>query len=916
MGTDLKNLVWSDDLVITKLNIPSLHFKVMRRTRLTDLLHPDMDTPIMTVVAPAGFGKTTFMVDSAEKLKESGWTVLWLSLDAHDNSLVKYWSYILAGIKNEVPVKINSMQFLQQVDDYDYPRILSPLINTIAGWNAPVLLVLDDYHVITHDSIHQSMAYLIAHQPENLHILISSRKNIPIPLWKQKAECKLLEITAKDLAFSFSEADTFLNRILNLGLDPTELSSFYRQSEGWILALQLFGISMQGKSDHQALSKQSSINSQHLSEYLLNEVLDKQEKSVSEFLIQSSVLNEISPAFCDAVFSRDDSAEMIHTILDANLFLMTVDETRGWYRYHPLFSQALSERLAKSDPEAVKQIYRRSYLWLRENAYPSKAVSYAITAGDIEEAAEIIENCALQAIVRYDTVSLVSWINQISREILINRPDLMLYNAFASLLLGQHERVEPELQKLENALEENPRLHLATDKKSVIYWKIAAIRAVMLCWEGDIDQGIPEIKRLLASVPKVEPYFLGFLINSRSEIYALSEDYTSSAASFVKTREFSKNNGLFDEYLNASCELGRIDECLGKINEAKLLFQTALDDAANSDASEEAIAFLKSGLLEIAIIRHDIESAEKIDEELSQISVGTISNGYPWIYQIMIQMRLAKYYLWAGKTEEALLYTEWIGQHLQNDRMIGMELIDGIVQVKTEIWLRDKKYDLAEDWLVHRIGENDCCNIHSTVEKMMLCKVKLAQNKPKNAISISLELEGYLTRKGMIYPLIEVLVLQSMAYKSAGMNQKSIIAMKKAIELAAQERIVHPFVKGGQLVCDILIDLFDFQTSKSGDTELQTVFVSEIIQCIDYIPYSDSLIEGYTENSSKKYLLQRILTDREREIFEKLMYGISEKDIALEDMISINTVKAHVRNIYKKLEIHNRREAHQWLHKN
>jgi LuxR family transcriptional regulator, maltose regulon positive regulatory protein len=909
MNPNQRPVLWPDDLLITKLNVPCPHFKVVNRGRLLEQIGPDTAKPITTIVAPAGYGKTTFLVNSIDNLRENGWTVVWVSLDSLDNELVRFWSYLLAGIQKETEIKLSSAQILRQAVSSQVQLGLSPLINSIAHWNQQLVVVLDDYHVITDDQIHQSLAYLVSHLPDNLHMIISSRKPIPLPLFRQKTERRLLEITADDLAFTLAEVNAFFSSSMDLELSNDLIQSLFQLTEGWIVALQLFAISLQSRKDFQSISKMMLSSRQQLSEYLLNDVLDQQPGPIREFLVNSSILSELSPEFCDTVLERNDSQQMLEAVKEANLFLVSIDQEQIWYRYHPLFAQALKDRLQNSKPELIKQMYERAFCWLKDRDYPYKAVEYAIAAEDYEKASDLIEECALQAIIRADTISLIRWINQISVEIKNKRPRLILYKVLASMLVGQLDIARIELAPLELYLQSQESRSLPAEELAVLEWKVNAIRTVMLSWSGNFVKEIPVIHKIIESAPFVEPYYLGFLSNSLAEGYGLAEDLEKCLNSFNRTKEFSRQNGLFDEYLNAACETARIYLLRGNINEARKIFASVLGEAAQTEANVNVIAFIRSGLMECDLIQNKLDSASKLADELSQFYTDEFSHGFPWIYQSITLLRIANYYFRVGQIEAMYPYIEWVNNRLISDRWSGCKMNDGIVHLQTELWLKEKHYLAAQNWLNDRIAENERFGICSTDERLMLARVFLEMDKPRSATPILSELEGYLAGKGLGYSLIRNLIYQAIAYAQLGVSTKGQDCLERAIELAEPQQIMLPFIRCGARIKNGLMVLVE--TGRLNANQEQ--FITEVLTSLS--PESTKSREQSLAvvESTRMGLLKHILTDREVEIFKLLLDGTSEKDIAARQMISINTVKAHVRNIYKKLNIHNRREAHRWL---
>jgi LuxR family transcriptional regulator, maltose regulon positive regulatory protein len=910
MNKIVRTSIWPDDLLVTKLNIPSPHFKVMQRSRLTKYFAQNESIPLITVVAPAGYGKTTFISDSLTNLKEEAWRIVWLSLDSQDNSAIRFWSYIIAGINRETSINLSTNRLLQQTECFQIPLAITPIINTIADWQKPIIVVLDDYHNIDNDTIHESVEYLINHSPTNLHLIISSRKAVPFSLFRQKMEHKLLEICADELAFTLGETNDFLNTTMGLGLNQDKVGSFFQMTEGWIVALQLLAISIH--ANVKALTNHpDTTNRDQLSDYLLTEILNQQPEEVREFLIQSSILKEISPDFCDYVLQRSNSHQMLEIVRNANLFIVSIDKEQKWFRYHPLFARALQVRLSETDPGRCKTIFRRAYQWLKENGYSFNAVSYALNVGDIEQAADIIEESALQAIIQSDTISLVQWINQISEEIKANRPNLILLNLLATLLLGQAADIQPDLQRLEALIQPGSSISISERERNAIAWKIRVIRTVVIGWKGNFVKEIPSLEELIRTAPDVEPYFLGFLNNSLSEAYGLSEDLQASMACFERTTQFSLESGFNDEYLNGICEIGRLLEMQGKITEARNLYSKKLEANTTSTTKNESRTFLQSGLLSVELIQNNLDSARKLAEGLSQIYLQEFSQGFPWIYQATILIRLANYFIAIGREGEAYPYLDKVFSKISTDQWSGCKLVEGYIHLQTQIWLRDKKFHVVHNWLGERITQNGRSGVQSTEEKVMLAMLFIEQDRGRDALPILTELEIYLKKKGLMYSLVKVYILLSVAHSQLRNREKSLSNMKKALEIAMPERMIQPFLRLGSRPHKVLKLLME-ELVQDGEEVKLAGFGCEILEQANQGCEKTSTPHN-AQLTARRAILKQILTDREIRVFDQILDGKSEKDIANADLISINTVKAHIRNIYKKLKIHSRREAHRWL---
>ncbi len=455
-------------LLSTKLYIPPIRPKLVPRPRLIERLNAGLGQSggfarsLTLISAPAGFGKTTLL---SEWVRQSAVPAAWLSLDEDDDDPVRFWAYLLAALQTlGVGLAQGTLQLVHAA--YEPPSaqaILVPLLNEIAALPNMVMLVVDDYHLISTQAIHDGIAFLLAHQPSQLHLVLSTRADPPLPVVRLRARGLLTELRAHDLRFTVDEAAAFLNGTMGIDLSPADVDSLGARTEGWIAGLQLAALSMQGRTDRHAFVSAFTGSHHYILEYLTEEVLHRLPESVRQFLLQTSILDRLCGPLCDAVLGRRDrdegagrpaaSQETLAYLASRNLFLVPLDSERFWYRYHHLFADLLRARLGEEiSSEAVLELHRRASAWYEEHGPVDEAVKYALRVRDLERVAHLAEKAARAGTLDSRPTVLLRWLEALPEEVLLTHPRLCLHQAWALIL---NERLDPArriLRDTENTL--------------------------------------------------------------------------------------------------------------------------------------------------------------------------------------------------------------------------------------------------------------------------------------------------------------------------------------------------------------------------------------------------------------------------------------------------------------------------------
>jgi LuxR family transcriptional regulator, maltose regulon positive regulatory protein len=438
-----------DDLLATKLNLPHTRPDHLGRSRLIQQLDEGMAREVTLVCTPAGFGKTTLLADWAAGAR---WRVAWLSLDPEDNDSVRFWRYVIVALDRVCEGLGELLALLTPPGAMSSQGVVTALVNRLQAQPDEIALVLDDYHLIGSRPVHDGMAYLLGHLPPQLHVVISSRSDPPLPLARLRARGQLVELRTADLRFTPEEAAALLREAWGLDLTPETMAALAGRTEGWAVGLQLAALSLRERPDPDAFLGAFVGTHRYVLDYLSEEVLERQPGHRVRFLLETSILERLSGPLCDAVTGRSDGQDLLEELERANLFLIPLDEERRWWRYHHLFADLLRARLQQADPARVTALHRAAADWCERHELGDDAIRHALDADDPEWAARLIERHLEEQILRRsEGATIARWLAALPAEVVRSRPRLCFGQALTALLRGRADEAESLLDAVERA---------------------------------------------------------------------------------------------------------------------------------------------------------------------------------------------------------------------------------------------------------------------------------------------------------------------------------------------------------------------------------------------------------------------------------------------------------------------------------
>jgi LuxR family transcriptional regulator, maltose regulon positive regulatory protein len=420
---------------------------------LSERLNRGTEAKLTLISAPAGFGKTTLLADWLEADPANGRSTAWLSLEQSDNDPALFWTYLITALQTAAPTIGAGPLSLLHSSQSPIEVILAELLNDLSTLAAEVVLALDDYHVIDTREVNDEMVFLLDHLPPQIHLVIASRADPALPLARMRSRGELVEIRAAELRFTPDETAAYLNDAMGLKLTAQDVAALEGRTEGWIAALQLAALSMQGREDVAGFIAGFAGDDRYIVDYLAEEVLQRQPEHVRHFLLQTSILDRLSGPLCDAVTGQDGGRAMLEALERENLFLVPLDDRRRWYRYHHLFADVLQAHLLDEQPDRAPELHRRASVWFEQDGESSEAIRHALAAEDFERAADLTE-LALPALRRGRQEGAIrNWVEALPDELLRVRPVLNVGFVGALVASGEFEGVEARLRDAERCVQ-------------------------------------------------------------------------------------------------------------------------------------------------------------------------------------------------------------------------------------------------------------------------------------------------------------------------------------------------------------------------------------------------------------------------------------------------------------------------------
>jgi ATP/maltotriose-dependent transcriptional regulator MalT len=885
-----------DVLLATKIGIPTIRADLLPRSQLLGRLEQAASHDVVLISTPAGFGKTTLLASWANSIERP---LAWLSLDPDDNDPGRFWRYIIAAVDRvHKGIGEQALSLLNASAHPTLKAIVTALLNELATRPIELVLVLDDYHLIESHAVHDSLAFLLEHLSPNLHVVISSRSDPPIPLARFRARGQLAELRTADLRFTFEEAAALLRRVWGLNLPEESIAALEARTEGWVTGLQLVALSLRGASDPVRLIQGFTGSNRYILDYLTEEVLEQQSDELRSFLLRTSVLEHLSGPLCDVLSGRSDGQEMLEHLERANLFLVPLDEERHWYRYHRLFADLLRARLQSADPQRMPELHRKAAAWYKEYGLVSDALRHALAAGEAVWAARLLEQHVEEVLRRGEGETLRGWLAALPQEVVRSRPRLALAQALAAFNAGRLAAAEPFLEDAERALATapnepyEPSIGKAMSMLANVPASIALLRASLATLRGDAERTTELVRWAQAHLAEDErgPRFSVRWNLAQADWMRgrLAEAERAFAGIVAEGREAGEPHLT----LTAGSVLGRIQRAQGRLDAALRTYQEGLEFGARTGPTlvlSAAVAHV--GMAEVLYERNHIEQA-----------LWHATQGIPLSRQLTSTQSLAS----------GLATLAWILQAKGNTGgareamdeayrvMLPVEvvaLLNPVPAERARLLLAQGDVKEVARWVEERgLEEGDEPNYSQEREYLVLARYLLSRNMLDQALALLERLAVAAKDQARMGSLIEIHLLQALGFQAAGKADQAVKVVAQALMQSEPEGYIRTFVDEGRPMAALL-----HRALSRGVTADYTTRILAAFPAVDQgtRPSPAPLSSSFNEP----------LSERELEVLRLLASGASNQEIAAELSIALTTARKHVSNIIGKLGVANRTQA-------
>ena len=924
-----------ETLLATKLHIPRSRRALVARPRLMEHLDAALNGRLTIVSAPAGYGKTTTLASWSDHSQiQTGW----LSIDEADNDLVRFLTYLIAAMQNlDEGIGQDMQAALSASQAIPVESLLSRLVNEIQavmdeeGDPCQFILLLDDFHLVKAQEVHNALNFLLDHLPSGIHLVVAGRSDPPVPISRLRVQGVLTEIRTPDLRFTKNEMTTFLNDLMGLDLTSEDIAALEARTEGWIASLQLAALSMQGRGDRQAFVAAFSGSHRYVIDYLVDEVLSRQPQEVQDFLRRTSILVRFCASLCEAVTGDKvegireketdtditainslptgaSSQQIIDFLERANLFLVPLDDERRWYRYHHLFANFLEQRLYEGEPERIPELHQRASQWYEDEGLVDEAIQHAMAAEDLERATRLVDQIAANLVVRREPNKLLKLVSQLPRDRCQNYPMLCIWHAWALLFLGELEAVEPILQIAEANQDKPPLPGYATIVRAYVANQLGELHKAIALTEQALEQlsHTPPDRNLLI--------FKGAAVIWLGVNHRYLGNLDRARQLFIEAVPINQKAGNIYAALASFEQLADLAVIRGQLHQGVEFYQRGLQMARNwTDVGGEGLgaSVVEAGLLQglgtVLYQMNDLAGATPHIRRAAELFELGEAWGRMYSYKMLGYLNQAEgdYKTSYDLLGKACAIGENITVHQINiSSEPGLEQLS-ILLSRTQPEMADLLKDITLRIETRGLKSDDEIDFSSPAEYRHeseysdLARVLIALDRAGESLPLLERLLEAARSMGRYGDEIRYLTLRSMAFQSLDDKTAALDSLSQVLTLARPEGYVRIFVDEGEPMAALLASAVSQGMEPDYASELLAAFPEKVQQAVEFDMELASISQPLVEP----------LSEREIEVLQLMTDGLKYKEVAERLVISLNTVRHHTRNIYGKLGVSSRAQA-------
>jgi LuxR family transcriptional regulator, maltose regulon positive regulatory protein len=899
----------SPSLLTTKLYIPATRSDAVPRPRLLELLDRGLACKLTLIAAPAGFGKTTLIADWLRQIEtaelriekhldpgsnsqfsilNSQFKIAWLSLDDDDNDPVHFLTYLIAAVRTIDPaIGQAALAFLGAPQLPSFTTLLTLLINDLASLPDRIVLVLDDYHVVTNAEVHTAITFLLDHLPPQLHLVMTTRDEPPLPLARMRARGQVHELHLHDLRFTVEEAAAFLTQTMGLAVTAEEVQTLEQRTEGWIAGLQMAALSLQGSARaHGASALARAVNAfggghRYVIDYLAEEVLRQQPDEIRAFLSQTAILDRLCAPLCHAVTQQDNSQAILAYLEQANLFLIALDDERRWYRYHTLFADFL--RTEVPEPER-RMLHYKACAWYEAHGFVADAIKHALAAHDMTAAARLIRN-SFEAMAKVgEFTTLLGWLNALPEQLVRADSDLSCHKGWVLYLRGQIDAAEGYAA----AATAQQRSNASPLQQGMLL----AFHAFLAINRGEPARAVQLAQAALALLGDSESFFRTTALSHLGQALRLTGDRQTAIQTLRQAVQLGQHLGHHLITLEALGYLAPLLYMQGQLREALALCQQAADQYRDTRGK----ALPMAGLVHVplGILYYE---ADDLDRAQYHLEAGiALCQQLGTVYSTLLGLRtLARLHYGRGEVDAAwatLAAARQLAAQSENRQRIRL-----VSAVTAELQLREGQVAAAARTLADL---RDAADTHSQHETLTYVHLLLAQGHALAAQRALAQFEETARRQGRNGSLIAIHVVQALVEQELAHPAAARERLEQALILAAPQGYRRVFLDAGPGIAALLPQA----------RHVAPTFVASLLAAFGELNIEHAELKNEPSQASKpNSQLPEPLSEAELKVLRLVANGLSNREIADRLVITVGTTKWHLNQIYGKLHVRNRTEA-------
>lgn len=898
---------------LTKMRVPPLSATLVPRVRLMERFEASTRGHITLLSAPAGSGKTTVL---CEWLAHSKRSAAWVSLDVTDNDPAQFWRHLLTAIELLHPgIGQSALQLLRVQPMPPIESILPAFINALLPLECQVVLILDDYHVITTYAIHAGLGFLLDHLPSQLHLVVASRTNPTIPLARLRLRGHLTELGTDDLRFTPKETSTFLTEVQRLALSTDDVALLHARTEGWIAGLQLAALSLQRQHDIPAFLHAFTGSHRAIADFLLEEVLQRQPMGAQRFLLQTAILDRLSAPLCNAVTSQMGSQALLEWLERANLFLVPLDDQRHWYRYHHLFAEFLRQRLHHTMPEQMPALHARASVWHEQHGFHAEAIQHALAASDFNKAAQLVEQSSDVVLRCGEYVTMLRWIDALPAEVVRARPRLCLVHARALTAAGQLWAAETCLRILDAALAEravDANEQARTEMQHVCN-EINAIRADLAFSRGNAPQAIDLCRQVLARLPEQQVLLRTLTAVSLGRAYVANGEVAAGTDAYAAAQTMAHDAADVFAVLPSLCGQAVLLFQQGHLHQAVVIMEQALRLATELGSPPAPVASLAH--LGMGLVLYEANELDPAMEHLQE-SMEHASQWGNWMATLQGLAILTQIKQVQNDLDSASLLLQQVEQLAYAHPGSPQGEISPAATCAW-LWLGQGNVEAASRWIEQAgISEEDPLSVTCEVAHIALARVLLAQGKQGEVLPFLERLYVAAMAGERVERAMQILTLKALALHAQRDTAVAVAALKEALVIAEPLGYIRTFADQGMPMHELLLLLSQYTKAERSSMlhsshRISPAYLQRVLAASSQDSFLPTVTSLPTVMRSGRCSAptEALFSEREYEVIRLLVAGKSNQEIAGELVLAVSTVKWYLESIYGKLNVHSRLQA-------